>query len=206
MYRKSRLFLLSILYRFPLTKLWAYKRLPRHRSGYKRHWVGEQGKNQRETLRERQSVTLQRFFPTVYGLSRIVAYYNPKNVLDIGCGYGRFLEGMHGRFLIEGCDVAPDLLEKVRPDLQDKVFQLDITNPPPDWVKYHQEYWDVSYAWAVFMYFIDDQESMKAAMSNAAKITKKKVIVWDWKHVCDYMKLVYPSDKFEYHYIPLIMG
>ena len=90
MYRKFRLLALSILYEFPGTRLWAYKRLPRHRSGYIKHWIGEQGKKQRDTLKERQGVTLQRFFPTPSRLHRRIAVYDPKNVLDIGCWDGRF--------------------------------------------------------------------------------------------------------------------
>jgi len=206
MYRKFRLLALSILYTFALTRSWAYKRLPRHRSGYKKHWIDEQGKKQRDTLEERQSVTLQRFFPTPAGLRRRIAAYNPQNVLDIGCGYGRLLEEMAKHFNAEGCDVANDLLEKVRPDLREKVFQLDIVNPPPGWITEHRNNWDVSYAWAVFMYFIDDPESMASAMKHTDEITKKKIIIWDWKHVCDYMRSVYPSEKFEYHYIPVTSG
>ncbi len=164
------------------------------------------GRGQRDTLKERQSVTLQRFFPTPEGLHRQVAAYEPESVLDIGCGYGRFLEDMTKHFNIQGCDVADDLLQQVRPDLRDKVFQLDLVNPPAGWIEEHKDAWDVSYAWAVFMYFIDDKESMERAMRHADQITKKKVIVWDWKHVCDYMRQTYPSDKFEYHHIPLIMG
>lgn len=206
MYRKLRLIALTILYQFPFTREWAYKRLPRHRSGYQKHWVGEQGKKQRDTLKERQDITLQRFFPTPEKLYRQIAAYAPQSVLDIGCGYGRFLEEMVKHFNVQGCDVASDLLEQVRPDLRDKVFQLDIVKPPTGWVEAHRNNWEVSYAWAVFMYFIDDAESMKMAMQNAEAITKEKIIIWDWKHVCDYMKSVYVSDKFEYHHIPVIMG
>ena len=195
---------LSILYEFPPTRSWAYKRLPRHRSGYQKHWIGEYGEKQRNTLKERQSITLQRFFPTPEGLRRRIAAYDPKNVLDIGCGYGRFLEEMAKYFNVEGCDVAKDLLEKVRPDLREKVFQIDIVNPPPGWVKERRNNWDVSYAWAVFTYFVDDFENMRSAMRHVDEITKKKIIIWDWKHVCDNMKKIYPSDKFEYHHIPLI--
>lgn len=206
MYRKLRLCALSILYEFPPTRSWAYKRLPRHRSGYQKHWINEQGKKQRDTLKERQSITLQRFFPTPEGLRRRIAAYNPNSVLDIGCGYGRFLEEMTKHFKAEGCDVAGDLLEKVRPDLRDKVFQTDIVHPPSGWVEEHRNHWDVSYAWAVFMYFIDDPESMTSAMRHADEITKKKIIIWDWKHVCDSMRQIYPSDKFEYHHIPIASG
>lgn len=206
MYRKLRLLTLSLLYRFPWTRAWAYVRLPRHRSGYQKHWVGASGKAQRDTLKERQSVTLQRFFPTPRGLRSRIAAYKPKNVLDIGCGYGRFLEEISKYFQTEGCDVAADLLEQVSPNLRDKVFRLDIVNPELGWVEAHKDRWDVSYAWAVYMYFIDDRDAMVSAMKNADAITKKKIIIWDWKHVCDYMRQSYPSDKFEYHYIPLIMG
>ena len=206
MYRTLRLLALSLLYEFPPTRSWAYARLPRHRSGYQKHWTGELGKTQRATLKKRQDATLQRFFPTPRGLRRRIAVYNPGTVLDIGCGYGRFLEEMTQHFNVEGCDIAQDLLEQVRPDLQTKVFQLDIVRPPLGWVSSPSNRWDIAYAWAVFMYFIDDSESMRLAMKHADEITKKRVVVWDWKHVCNKMKAVYPSDKFEYHHIPLIMG
>lgn len=206
MYRKLRLIVLSILYEFPPTRLWAYERLPRHRSGYKKHWTNEGWKKQRDTLKERQNATLLRFFPTPKGLYKRIAPYNPRSVLDVGCGYGRFLEEMSKYFNVEGCDIANDLLEQVRPDLREKVFQMDIVNPPLGWTQKNKDNWDVSYVWAVFMYFIDDPQSTKLAMKNIEEITKKKVIVWDYKHVCDYMRNVYTSDKFEYHYMPVVMG
>ena len=202
MYRKLRLSALGVLYEIPLMRRWAYKRLPRHRSGYKKHWVGEFGKQQRMTLRERQERSPQIKYPTVEELSRAVAQYAPERVLDIGCGYGRFLIPLSESFNVEGCDIAPDLLAEVPEGYH--VFELDLANPPPGWVTAHGSRWDVSYAWAVFMYFIDDREHMRAAMQVAETITAKKVLVWDWKHVCDYMRETYPSDMFEYHYIPLV--
>ncbi len=206
MYRKLRLIALSILYRIPATRAWAYARLPRHRSGYESHWLHEKGKGQRDTLEGRQSTSLQRFFPTPRALCRCLKRHEPRTVLDIGCGYGRFLEEVTKQFDAQGFDVAPDLIERVPDSLKDRVFVLDIVRPPEGWVDAHVAAWDVSYAWAVFMYFIDDTERMRAAMTNAERVTKDKVIVWDWKHVCDYMRRIHPSDRFEYHYLPVTMG
>lgn len=204
MYRKIRLFILSVLYEIPMTKRWAYVRLPRHRSGYKKHWIEEFGKQQRTTLQERQEQSAQMRYPTSDELIAHISKYAPQRVLDIGCGYGRFLVPVAAHFIVDGCDIAPDLLAKVPAPLS--VFVLDLVAPPEGWVAEYRDRWDVSYAWAVFMYFIDNREQMRAAMETASGITKKKILVWDWKHVCDYMRDTYPSEKFEYHYIPVVAG
>ncbi len=204
MYKKARLFIVSILYKIPFTKQYAYRRLPRHHAGYKEYWVHQGGAHYRSaTLKRDQDISAMRRYPSPEELRNRIAVYSPSNVLDVGCGYGKYLEILKPHFSVEGCDVSQELLRNVRSDLQSSVFCLDIVHPPAGWITEHRKHWDVVFSWCVMMYFIDQRAEMMHAMKHMEAIANKKVLVWEWKHVCDYMKSVYPSDKFEYHYIPV---
>jgi trans-aconitate methyltransferase len=108
-------------------------------------------------------------------------------------------------FILEGCDFADELLEDARKDGLD-VFKLDLVEPRQNWVAENREHWDVTYTRAVFMFLIDHPEDTRRAMETLDRITKTKVLIWEWKHVCDYMRSVYPSEKFEYHPTPIHAG
>lgn len=204
-YRFFRLGILAALYRVPLFHEYVYKRLPRHRAGYSEYWVNKKSKNYRvETLKEDQNASIMRYFPTPKELLRTIKAHVPATVFEVGCGYGRHLEALAPYFDVQGCDISVESLSKVRPDLKGKVFLLDIVNPIPGWIEAHREEFDVVFCWCVMMYFIDNRSQTVAVMKNMESLAKKKVIVWEWKHVCDYMRSVYASDKFEYHYIPII--
>jgi SAM-dependent methyltransferase len=205
MYSKFRLLVLSVLYELPLTKKWAYARMPKHKSGYAEYWLNEQGSRYRsDTLHADQDKSDMRHFPSPGEFLRILRAHHPSSVLEVGCGYGRLLEHASTEFRAQGCDLSAYLLRQVRPDLQSSVFELDIINPPVGWVATHAGNWDIVYCWCVMMYFIDNPDQTKAAMIHLETLAKDKVIIWEWKHICEYMQSVYPSAKFEYHHIPLV--
>jgi trans-aconitate methyltransferase len=133
--------------------------------------------------------------PTFDEMREAIVKYNPATVLDVGCGYGRELVALSPHFNIEGCDVSDDLLERVPPRL--KSFKLDIVEPGA-----FSRSFDVSFTRAVMMYF-PDPKTMKKAMQTLDRITTRKVIIWEWRHVCALMQEVYPSRKFEYHTMSL---
>lgn len=207
-YQKFRSFLLGILYIFPHTKQYAYKRLPRHKSGYKHFWI--ENKEYLNILEEKQNAVdyLIGKHPSPKQLFNALEKYAPKNVLDIGCGYGRqlnILKSLNPLFKIQGCDITQKWVDVAKQRGFD-VFQLDIVEPPDDFLIARHNEWDISFCRAVMTFFVEKPEEMKSAMRTMDYITRKKVIVWEWRHVCDYMRKVYPSDKFEYHYIPAYSG
>lgn len=204
MYRKLRLRILSMLYAFPPTKEYAYRRLPRHRSGYKEYWANAKSEKYRAgTLQHDQAVSQLSNYPSPEELIRIMKAHAPSSILDVGCGYGRFLEILAPHFEVSGCDLSAELLAQVPAHLRAKTFQLDVVRPPAEWVTAHTNAWDVVMCWCVMMYFLENEEETKSAMRTMETLAKDTVIVWEWKHVCDYMQRVYPSDKFEYHVLPV---
>jgi SAM-dependent methyltransferase len=131
--------------------------------------------------------------PSPKELIRTISNHHPESVLDVGCGYGRHLIQIVDHFNAEGCDLSNELLAKVPNGI--KVFKADVV------LDSLPRTWDVVYSWCVMMYFSDDE--MHSAMTHMDNAANKKVIIWDWRHVCDRMRELYPSDKFEYHVLPL---
>src|SRR3954462_6886350 len=104
MYRRLRLIALTFLYEIPVTKPWAYRRLPKHRAGYKEYWVNKGGNYRATTLKEdiRKASHVQ--YPTKRDMVAIIGKYAPKSVLDVGCGYGRHLHWLKPYFTdVQGC-------------------------------------------------------------------------------------------------------
>jgi SAM-dependent methyltransferase len=199
-YHVVRRYILGLLYRVPLTKKYAYRRLPRHRSGYKHYYVHD--KNYVATLQVKtERVKSIEYYPSTEALRSRIDKNGGRKVLDAGCGYGRLLERMAPYYDAEGCDVSEELLNQTRSKGL-KAFQLDLVDPPKGWPEQHSGSWDVAYCRAVFMFFIDHREDTFRAMQTLDTVTKNRVLIWDWPHVCDYMRETYPSDKFEYHEIP----
>jgi trans-aconitate methyltransferase len=146
--------------------------------------------------------------PTISVLFRTIGKYHPKRVLEAGCGYGRLMKGLAAKrpnFVLEGCDLADELLADAEKDGL-HVFKLDIVKPSEKWLAENAEHWDVVYCRAVFMFLIDHPDDTRKAMQTLEQLAAKKVIIWEWRHVCDYMRSVYPSAKFEYHPTPVWAG
>lgn len=194
-YRSLRIWILSALYSIAPTRKWAYKRLPRHKSGYKHYWIDDKAYlTAMPGIQER--LGMKYISPTIDDLKMLFYKYNAETILDIGCGWGRTMEQLN-MSNVEGCDVSDDLLAEARKRGLN-VFKLDLVEPHD--VK---KTWDVSYAMLVFCFLIDRPDEMRKAMETSDRLTKEKILIWEWKHVCDYMHSVYPSDKFEYHHLPL---
>jgi trans-aconitate methyltransferase len=187
-YQKMRLRLLSVLSCIPLMRSWAERRLPRHERGYKYYWEDSGSLAYREDMYRRQRDMDAN--PTFDEMRAAIAAYSPSSVLNVGCGYGRELEALAPFFSIEGCDIAEDLLAKARGDLS--VFRFDIVEDSTD------RRWDILFCRAVMMYFAEP-DIMRKAMRNMESMAVKRVIVWEWPHVCRFMQETYPSEKFEYH-------
>jgi SAM-dependent methyltransferase len=199
-YHDARRYILGVLYHIPGMRAYAYRRLPRHRSGYKHYYVDD--KNYIATLqRKTESVKSIPYHPSVNFLKERINAHGATTVLDAGCGYGRLLEQLAPYYQAEGCDVSKELVEQTAAKGL-SAFQLDLVEASGEWQEAHKHRWEVSFCRAVFMFFIDHPEDTYRAMKTLDAITAKKVLIWDWEHVCDYMKKTYPSDKFEYHHIP----
>ncbi len=128
MYQKIRLYFLRILFRISFTRAWAEKRLPKHAKGYSYYWKLDSSKNYREDMYRRQKDMDAN--PTFEEMRLAIQAYSPKSVLNVGCGYGRETKALSPYFDIEGCDIAEDLIEKARGDLQ--IFKFDIVEDHTD--------------------------------------------------------------------------
>ncbi|MCR4311604.1 MAG: methyltransferase domain-containing protein, partial [Candidatus Taylorbacteria bacterium] len=154
-YQKFRFFLLGILYVIPSTKQYAYKRLPRHKSGYKHFWIEDKGYI--DVLEDKQKQVLaHNKYPSPDQLFNAIQKYSPHRVLDIGCGYGRqleVLESFHPSFKIQGCDITQKWVDVAKQRGFD-VFQLDVVMPTSHFLTEHKEGWDVSFCRAVMTFFV----------------------------------------------------
>lgn len=199
-FARIRFAILSALYRIPLTKRFAEQRLPMHRKGYRAYWVSEEGAPYRQSTFQRQhkegsSPLIAN--PTYDEIRAVINAHQPNTVFEIGCGWGRILEALADSFEVSGCDVSKDLLKKVPSHIN--AIQMDIVYPSEEWIESNKSSWDVVIAHALFMYFYNQPDDMRRAMKHAEYIARDKVIVWEWPHICEKMKEVYPSPKFEYH-------
>ncbi|KND50592.1 MAG: hypothetical protein AB202_03865 [Parcubacteria bacterium C7867-007] len=199
-----RLRILSVLYKLPPFRAYAYKRLPRHRSGYKHYWVDDKSYTLGTKQRIAELPAVDKH-PTIKELRAAVDKYKPETVLEAGCGYGRLVEQLTPYYKIDGADLAEEFVAQAKENGL-SAFQLDLVSPDAVWLEAHAKHWDVAYCRAVFMFFIDHEEDTRNAMKTLERITKKKVLIWEWPHVCDYMKKTYPSDMFEYHPYPVTAG
>lgn len=187
-YRAFRLFVLNILSLIRVTRSWAERRLPRHERGYRYYWEQAGSAGYREDMYRRQKDMDAN--PTFEEMRRTIAAHDPSTVLNVGCGYGRELEALAPFFSIEGCDIAEDLLAKAKGGVS--VFRFDIVEDSTD------KKWDILFCRAVMMYFTEP-EVLRKAMQHMEAMARKKVIVWEWPHICRFMQDTYPSEKFEYH-------
>ncbi|MCE9629059.1 MAG: class I SAM-dependent methyltransferase [Candidatus Vogelbacteria bacterium] len=201
-FAKLRLFILSIFWQLKVFRSFVIKRLPSHTRGYKYYWVKEDGKKYRLSMYDRQrkgGADPLHTNPNKKELVAVISVYNPKSVLEVGCGYGRLLLELKDHFNVSGIDISRDLLDLCDSSLS--VSEVDIVSATDEWLDSNN--WDVVFCRAVMMYFLNNESDMRMAMKNMESVANKKVIIWEWPHVCDYMKKVYPSDKFEYQPLAL---
>src|SRR5258707_15393363 len=93
---------------------------------YLRDWVNPEGLAYRIQVYERQRKGGTQPLienPTANEVRNALRAYQPRSVLEVGCGWGRLLEDLDGEFNVEGCDVSPDMLKLCSTNL--KTFHLD---------------------------------------------------------------------------------
>lgn len=196
--------LLEIFWQIPLLRSFARERMPVHGRGYKHYWQSEDGRAYREKTYERQRRDGEQPLldnPSFLEIRKALNAHVPQAVLEVGCGWGRILEELDPDYDIQGCDIAEDLLAQAAPHL--RTFVLDIADPDPKWLASHENVWDVTFTRAVMMYFLRQPEEMRKAMDTLETITSSKVIIWEWPHVCEAMRKISSSDKFEYRPLSL---
>jgi 2-polyprenyl-3-methyl-5-hydroxy-6-metoxy-1,4-benzoquinol methylase len=107
--------------------------------------------------------------------------YNPRSVLEFGCGWGRMMEWLVDRYgnsiEIQGCDVCDELLVAAQfSGYGLDVFKLDIVK------KSLNRQWDVLFCRGVFHYFTGQQ--MGNAIKNLLSMTNRRMLVWEFPHIC----------------------
>lgn len=196
-YRWLRFKVLTLLWYTPL-RLWSLKRLPKHTRGYEYYWVSEEGKKYRETCVARQGKKGSKPLvddPTFEEIRAALDTYTPESVLEAGCGWGRILEELAPFYSIEGCDISDDLLAQVPASIP--TFKYDLVHPTP-----LERTWDLVFCRAVLMFFVTNPDHMKKAVETMEAMASKKVIVWDWPHVCEAAR-PFATDKTEFRYTKL---
>lgn len=196
-YSQLRFWILTLLWYTPM-RPWVNKRLPRHTRGYEYYWTSEEGKEYRKICIERQGKGGTKPLlddPTFAEIRAVLDGYAAKTVLEAGCGWGRILEELAPWYQVEGCDISDDLLSYVPTSIP--TFKLDLVQPHP----VHKK-WDVVFCRAVLMFFIDSPDQMRKAVETLESLADKKVIVWDWPHVCEAAR-PFATDKTEFHYTKL---
>ena len=162
-------------------------------------WVKPEGREYRREVYERRrrggTEPLDKD-PTAEELVAALSEHRPASVLEVGCGWGRLLDDLRGRFDVEGCDVSPEMLEKCDPAL--KVFRLDIAVDNYNFLADNAERWDVLFTRGVMRY-LTHPVPMAFAMNNMLMLAAKKVLIWEWPDVCEQMRRFSDSPKFEYH-------
>jgi 2-polyprenyl-3-methyl-5-hydroxy-6-metoxy-1,4-benzoquinol methylase len=160
---------------------------------YYRDWISEEGGKYRLGVYDRQKKDGWKPLltnPTIDEIREQFIKYNPVQILEVGCGWGRLMEPLSQYFDIEGCDVSPDMMERINPSL--KAFYWDIikeSNP------YGDKKWDIVFTRGVILYFMEDKREMMAAMHSMVDTANKAVILWEWPEVIERVKKVFPSDK-----------
>lgn len=172
---------------------------PVSRYSYLDVWVKPEGREYRRQFYERQrgedeSPHARR--PEAEEVVAALSRHEPRSVLEVGCGWGRLLEVLRGHFEAEGCDVSPEMLEKCAPGL--KVFRFDIAVENYGFLTDNCGRWDVVFTREVLAY-LTHPVLLTYAMNNMMMLAARKVLVWERPEVCEQMKLISGSSKFEYH-------
>lgn len=189
MRKKIRAFIINALWYVPFFSQWAEQRMPRHTRGYKHYWESPQGEAYRQSMVERQEGLDEN--PSAAQIHAALRRYEPKSILEVGCGFGRILKAVHPYFpFIEGADIAKDLLDRVPMGI--RTYHLDIVKSKLP------RTWDIVFCRALLMYFVDQPQELRAALSHMDAMAAKKVVIWEWPHVLEALR-PYITDKFELH-------
>lgn len=173
-----------------------FRYAPYYKRSYLHYWVGNKGKEYRKNtyLRQSKDGTLPLISnPAVTEIRKELDKYAPESVLEIGCGWGRLLSELVPFYRIEGCDISEEYLAQCPPETN--AFKCDIITGIPN------RKWDVVFTRAVIQYFVNDTEVLLMALQNVESTAKRKVIFWEWPHVCAEIQKTYPSDKFEFRHM-----
>ena len=165
---------------------------------WQRAWVDSEGRKYRNTFYNRTrpgGTNPLTDNPTRAELLKAIDVWAPERVLEFGCGYGRILEWIEDKYPeVYGCDVSPEMLDLAADRVACPVFWWDILGDDgPEMT------WDVSFCHSVFRYF--NAEQTAKAMASVSAVTRDAVLVWEWKHVCDLMRVIAAGrhEKFEFH-------
>jgi predicted TPR repeat methyltransferase len=134
--------------------------------------------------------------PTIEEVRASLRANGATRVLEVGCGWGRLIEGLSGEFDVQGCDVSEDMLRLCPSSL--RVFHLDVAVDNYGFLKDNVARWDVVFTRGVMLYFMEVPIQMAYAMNNMMAMARTRVIVWEWPEVCARMQDFCDSDKFEY--------
>lgn len=160
---------------------------------YRSVWADDEGRAYREEVYARQSDGGTKPLtdnPTIAEVVAAISFYEAKEVLEVGCGWGRILAQIAPRFQrVVGCDIAQDLLDKVPEGLM--AAPCDIGRPGAKLVLGR---FDVVFSRGVLHYLLDDPEAFECARHNMALMARRRVILWELPEVCDRLA---SDSKFE---------
>jgi len=101
---------------------------------------------------------------------KISKYFTDGSLLDVGCGYGCFMEYMAERgFKVYGTDYASALLEYLEKALKFRVFQGDLDHVPWGRESFHV---------VSLFYVLEHVTSPRAVLENCYKLLKKEGIIY----------------------------
>lgn len=160
-------------------------------------WCSSGGKDYRTEAFERQKRDGRKPLvdnPTIEEVRTALRELQPAKVLDIGCGWGRWMEQLHPEFDIWGCDVSPDMLKQVPEPLQKRVFELDLATDQIE--AFHLGTYDVGICRGVLHYLYEHETLFEQAVSNMCKMVHRKIVVWEFPEVCLKVATLDPDGRF----------
>lgn len=166
---------------------------------YRELWCEPEGRDYRSATYQRQNSagTLPLVDnPHIDSVIKALKFYQPDDVLEIGCGWGRWLEQLNRHFHITGCDASLDMLRVVPDAYKDCALHLDITAPLPQTGLFAIKTWDVAITRGVLHYLLDDLSLLNAAVRNMHTLVRSKVILWELPEVCEVVEK-YNSSLFD---------
>jgi ubiquinone/menaquinone biosynthesis C-methylase UbiE len=171
---KSKEILKILLYRANLLNLFSklrYKTYNLLKEGYnpKIFWNGWSDNYSRQKAQ-------QRIDNSHYWLLEKVEALKPKNILEIGCGFGRnltfLLENLSYPVGLVGFDISASMIRKAKKSLDDKVLLgcADINFLP-----FCEKSYDLVFAYATLMHV--PEQNIKNAICEIERVAKKYVVI-----------------------------
>lgn len=163
---------------------------------YEQKWCSPEGETYRKGVfnrQRREGLSPLVDNPTIDEVRETLQQSRAKTVLDIGCGWGRWLEQLNEEeFIVTGCDVSSDMLALVPKHL--RAFQLDLTQAIDPkvgaWtgtVRYptYPPFWDVGLLRGVLHYLLSNPEKWRRVVENLHQLVRYKIFVWELPEVCE---------------------